>query len=65
MCNPDFDNLMNEVDTINGYLGTVGVLDALIYIQTHIDEYDGTQTLREYRRFMAEGARMFAPKETA
>lgn len=63
MCNPDYANLMDEVECINKYLGTVGVFDALIYIQTHEDEYEGTVAHREFRKFMRDGARMFAPAE--
>ena len=62
MCNPDYENLMNEVECINKSWGFVGVLDALEYIQENIDEYDGA-VLREFRQFMAEGARLFAPVE--
>lgn len=56
-----FDSLMNEVECINKHLGTVGVLDAIMYIQAHEDEYKGTQCYREYLNFMRQGARMFAP----
>ena len=62
MCNPEFENLMNEVECINKSWGYVGVLDALIYIQDNIEQYSGTQTLREFRQFMRDGARLFAPK---
>ena len=59
-----YEHLMNEVECINKHLGTVGVLDALMYIQSHEDEYEGTQCYREYRTFMREGARLFATKES-
>ena len=65
MCNPQFEHLMNEVECINKAWGYVGVFDALMYIQENIEQYRGTQCLREYKEFMAEGARMFAPKESA
>jgi hypothetical protein len=61
MTDTKYTHLMAEVDAINAHLGTVGVLDALIYIQTHIEHYDGTAALREFKQFMQEGARMFAP----
>ena len=58
-----YDSLMNEVECINKSWGYVGVLDALMYIQENIEEYRGTQCLREFRQFMAEGARLFATTE--
>lgn len=63
MCNPDYEHLMNEVECINKAWGYVGVLDALMYIQENIEQYYGTQCLREFRAFMREGARLFAPVE--
>ena len=33
------------------------------FIQENIEEYRGTQCLREFRQFMAEGARLFATVE--
>lgn len=65
MCNPQFEHLMNEVECINKSWGYAGVLDALMYIQENIEHYRGTQCYREYREFMAEGARLFATKEPA
>lgn len=65
MCQPDFDLLMDEVRCINAYLGTVGVLDALMYIQAHESEYEGTAMHRQFRQFMAQGRKMFATKEPA
>lgn len=61
MCNPDFANLMEEVECLNKYLRTTGVLDALEYIQAHEDEYEGTIVHREFRNFMRQGRRLFAP----
>ena len=61
MCNPDFANLMEEVECLNKYLRTTGVLDALIYIQAHEDEYEGTIVHREFRNFMRQGRKLFAP----
>lgn len=63
MCNPDFEHLMDEVNCINRAYGYSGVFDAIVYINDHQDEYEGTQVLRELRRFMREGAKMFAPAE--
>lgn len=63
MCNPDFEILMGEVECINRAYGYVGVFDAIVYIHNNQDEYEGTQVLRELRKFMADGARMFAPVE--
>lgn len=63
MCNPQFENLMNEVECINRAYGYVGVFDAIVYINENRDEYRGTAVLRELREFMAQGARMFAPVE--
>lgn len=63
MCNPDFEHLMDEVNCINSAYGYIGVFDAIVYINEHQDEYEGTQVLRELRHFMREGARMFAPAE--
>lgn len=60
-----FDSLMNEVEAINSAFGYTGVFDAIVYINAHQDEYEGTRTLRELRSFMAQGARMFAPVEAA
>ena len=60
-CNPQFDHLMNEVDHINQIYGYVGALEALIHIRDNIDEYSGTRIEREFREFMRQGARMFAP----
>jgi hypothetical protein len=59
----NFDALMNEIECINSAWGYTGAFDALVYIRDNADEYKGTQTYREFRAFMAEGARMFA--ETA
>ena len=42
MCNPQFDNLMAEVECINRAWGWVGVLDAIMYIQAHESDYEGT-----------------------
>ena len=58
-----FDSLMNEVECINNAHGYTGVFDAIVYIDSHQDEYEGTAVIRELRSFMAEGARMFAPAE--
>ena len=55
-----YEALMNEVECINSAWGMTGVLEALQYIERNEDEYKGTQTYREFRAFMAEGARMFA-----
>lgn len=60
-----FEHLMDEVRCINAYLGTVGVLDAIIYIQAHEDEYEGTLCHREFKQFMAQGRQLFATKEPA
>ena len=60
----NFAHLMNEVECINKSWGYVGVLDALMYIQENIEEYEGTQCLREFRRFMREGAQLFETKES-
>lgn len=57
-----FDHLMDEVDAINSAWGWSGVFDAIVYINNHIDDYEGTRVLHELRQFMAEGAKMFAPK---
>jgi hypothetical protein len=57
----NYEHLMDEVRCINAYLKTTGVLDALQYIQQHEDEYEGTLCHREFKRFMAEGRRLFAP----
>lgn len=56
-----FEFLMDEVRGLNTYLGTTGVLDALKYIQAHEDEYEGTIVHREFKQFMRQGRRMFAP----
>jgi hypothetical protein len=56
-----YAKLMTEVEAINSWMGTVGVLDALMWINEHIEEYDGP-VLYEYRTFMREGAQLFAPK---
>jgi len=61
MSDTKYDHLMAEVDAINAHLGTVGVLDALIYIETHIEHYAGTAALREFNQFMQVSARFFAP----
>ena len=61
----NFEHLMDEVECINKSWGWVGILDALMYIQDNIEEYQGTQCLREYRQFMRDGARLFATKESA
>jgi len=55
--------LFDEVRAINMHLGTVGVLDALQYIDQYEEEYRGTQVHRQFRAFMREGARMFAEVE--
>ena len=65
MYNPQFDLLMDEVRCINAYLGTVGVLDALMYIQGNESEYEGTAMHRQFKQFMAQGRRLFATKEPA
>ena len=59
--NMKFESLMNEVDCINTSWGYTGVFDALVYIMTNSDEYEGTQVYREFREFMREGRKMFAP----
>lgn len=59
-----FDHLMDEVKAINSAWGWSGVFDAIVYIKEHESDYEGTKVLRELRQFMAEGARMFAPKES-
>lgn len=56
-----YPHLMNEVEAINNHLGTVGMLDALEYIQRHVDEYTGTQCLREFRAFCREASKLFEP----
>jgi hypothetical protein len=56
-----YESLMNEVECINSAWGMVGMLEALQYIERNEDEYVGTQVFREYRAFMREGARLFAP----
>ena len=65
MCNPQFERLMAEVECINHAWGWVGVLDAIMYIQAHESDYEGTAVHREFREFMAQGARLFATKEPA
>lgn len=60
-----FESLMNEVEAVNAAFGYTGVFDAIVYINSHRDEYEGTRTLQELRRFMADGARMFAPAEAS
>lgn len=57
----NYSELMSECESINKYLGTVGVLDALMYIQSHEEEYEGTLVYRQFRAFMREGAKLFAP----
>ncbi len=60
-----FDHLMDEVAAINKAYGYRGVFDAIVFIQTNIDEYEGTKVLREYRKFMAMGQEMFKPTAEA
>jgi hypothetical protein len=54
---------MNEVECINTSWGYTGVFDAIVYIMTNSDEYEGTQVYREFREFMREGRKMFATTE--
>lgn len=56
-----FDNLMDEVAAINKAYGYRGVFDAIVFIQTNIEEYEGTKVLREFRKFMNMGQEMFKP----
>lgn len=60
-----FDNLMEEVRAINAYLGTDGVLDALMYIQAHESEWEGTIAHKEYKAFMKMGQKMFSNEEAS
>jgi hypothetical protein len=57
----NYSELMAECESINKYLGTSGVLEALMYIQAHEDEFEGTLVHRQFRAFMREGAKLFAP----
>ena len=54
-----FENLMNEVAAINARQGTVGSLEALIYIRDNIMDYIGTAIEPEFREFMRLGSKMF------
>lgn len=56
-----FDHLMDEVAAINKAYGYTGVFDAIVFIQTNIEEYEGTKVLREFRKFMNMGQEMFKP----
>jgi hypothetical protein len=63
-----FDNLMNEVAAINKAYGYTGVLDAIVFIQNNLNEYDADnfgdeRVLKEFRKFMVMGQQMF--KEVA
>lgn len=55
-----YEALMNEVEVLNAWMGTVGCLEAMAYIADHEEEYEGTLVWNQLRAFMCEGARMFA-----
>jgi hypothetical protein len=58
-----FDHLMDEVACINRAYGYRGVFDAIVYIQTNLNEYEGTKVYSEFRKFMNMGQEMFKPVE--
>lgn len=58
-----FPHLMNEIECINRSYGWVGLLDACEFISRHEDEYIGTACYADFRRFMREMGRLFAPVE--
>lgn len=58
-----FSNLMGEVDAMRESWG-YGVFEAIIYIEENREQYP-SEIRRELREFMADGAKMFAVKESA
>lgn len=60
-----YTNLMNEVECIKQAWAGFGILEALQFIDENFEEYRGTVVGREFRMFMAEGARLFQVKEVA
>lgn len=58
-----YGNLMGEVDCIREAWG-YNILEAIMYIDDHREDYVGTKVYNELRLFMAEGAKLFAVEET-
>lgn len=59
-----FNNLMAEVEYLKSRGIVPGILEGIMYILDNEDQY-ASEVRRELKAFMAEGARMFAPKEPA
>lgn len=57
-----FSNLMGEVKAMQDSWG-YDMLDAIQYIQDNREQYP-SEIRRELREFMADGAKMFAVKES-
>lgn len=56
-----YKNLMAEVEYIQEARG-YGILEAIMFINEYEAEFP-SEVRRELRDFMAEGARMFAPRD--
>lgn len=54
-----FPALADEINAINKWKGTVGILDALEFIQSNEEEYEGTACRTQFRRFMREMSQLF------
>lgn len=58
-----FTHLLSEVERLREAYG-FGILEAMQFIQTHIDEYSSSPDLvMEFELFMAHGKEMFSPVE--
>lgn len=58
-----FTRLLKEVERLREVYG-FGILEAIQFIQTHINEYSSSPDLvMEYELFMAHGKEMFSPVE--
>ena len=65
MIESKFPHLCEELRCINRAYGFVGVLDALLYIQQHEDEYAGTACGREFDACCRMLRPLLAPVEHA
>jgi len=54
-----YENLFAEIEALRAAYKDFGILEALIFIDDHRDEYD-YQVRSELRKFMAEGRKLFA-----
>lgn len=55
-----FDALIGEADCLASAWG-FDFIEAMEYIRDNFEEYRGTEVARQFRLFLQDGAKMFAP----